>query len=306
MRIAIIGAGSMGCLYAAYFARAGNEVWIADPWQEHVERIAVAGVEVSGPKGQLIERVHATLDGQTIPVSDHVIIATKSNQAEAAARQAMRVAGDNGFILTIQNGIGAADAVAEIVGPSRLLYGVVGGFAARILAPGRIEHFGWDRLRIGEFKGGLTDRLTFIADLWRAAGFNVDCEANLTDVIWEKMVCNTAFNAICTLTGLSVGEVIQQDSAWSVAGECARETCEVAQHVGALLEMRDPAGYARSHAQKIASARTSMAADHAAGRRSEIDELNGAVVRLADQLGGNAPTNRVITQLIKAREASFS
>ena len=295
----------MGCLYAAYFARAGSEVWIADSWQEHIARITAAGVEVNGPGGRLHERIHATLDAATIPISDHVIIATKSNQAEGAAHHALRIAGDDGVILTIQNGIGAASTVAGITGPVRLLHGVVGGFAARIVAPGRIEHVGWDRLRVGEFAGGMSDRLTRAAELWRAAGFNVDCEADLAEIIWEKMVCTTAFNAICTLTGLTAGEVIRQEAAWSVASECARETCAIAQHFGRLLSMRDPAGYAKDHAQKIATARTSMAADHAAGRRSEIDELNGAVARLAAKAGRKTPVNLTVTQLIKAREACF-
>jgi len=117
------------------------------------------------------------------------------------------------------------------------------------------------------------------------------------------MVCNTAFNAVCTLTGLTVGQVIGDSAAWSLASRRACETRGVARHSGALLSMEDAAGYARRHGGEDCG--FPHLHNGRPRRRPAIDELNGAVVRLSAAAGSAAPANRAVTQLIKARESGF-
>jgi 2-dehydropantoate 2-reductase len=306
LRIAVIGAGAMGSLYAAHFALSGrHDVWAIDRWRKHVEAIRQQGLLVTGVNGEVRAFPKSTCDAAAVQHADMVVIATKSADAEAAATDAAALAGTSGIILTIQNGIGAADRVAVAVGAARLLIGVAGGFAAKMVAPGHVHHFGWNAVKLGEYLRGDTARLRFAAELWRDAGFDVEAYADLHPVIWEKLLCNAAFNGPCALTGMTVGEMLANEEAMKVSAACAVEAHAVARAKGINLDIDDPVAFVIRHSAKIPDARPSTAQDHLARRRSEIDEINGAVARLAEEVGIAAPTNAAVAALIKARESTF-
>src|SRR5919199_3573654 len=173
MRIAIIGAGAMGSVYAGLLADAGLDVWAVDAWAEHVDAIRRHGLHVSGASGVRTVRLPATTDASEAAPANLVIIATKARDVETAARAAPDILSPNGLVLTIQNGLGSAERVAAIVGPERVLIGVVGGFGASIKAPGHAHHNGWEFVRLGEHGGGLTPRLERVGKLWEQGGFRV-------------------------------------------------------------------------------------------------------------------------------------
>src|SRR6516162_3194452 len=136
MRIAVVGAGAMGSVYAALLASAGNDVWAVDVNAAHVEAIRSGGLRVEGASGDRTVRVEATTDAAEVGEADLVVIATKAFDAEAAARSALPLVGEGTTVLTIQNGLGAADVVAEVVGDEPLMVGVAGGFGASFIGPG--------------------------------------------------------------------------------------------------------------------------------------------------------------------------
>ncbi len=142
MKIAIIGVGAMGSVYAALLASGGHEVWAVDVWKEHIDAIREKGLRVEGASGDRTVRINATTNPDDVRDADLVIIATKHDGVVDAAQAALRIAKDDAPILTIQNGLGSADAVAEIVGSKRIMLGVVGGFGASIKAPGHAHHNG--------------------------------------------------------------------------------------------------------------------------------------------------------------------
>ena len=159
MRIAILGTGAMGSVYAGLLASAGLDVWAVDPWAEHVEAMRRDGLRVSGASGERTVRLSATTDAREVGRADLVVVATKARDVETAAASALDIVADDGVILTIQNGLGSADRVARIVGAERVIIGVVGGFGASMVGPGRVHHNGWEFVRLGEYAGGLTPRL---------------------------------------------------------------------------------------------------------------------------------------------------
>ena len=305
MKIGIVGAGAMGCVYAALMADAGNEVWAIDTWQAHVDAIAANGLRLEGASGERTVRIGATSDPAAVGPCDLVIIATKAAQVEAAASGARALLGPETPVLTIQNGLGSAAKVARVLGEQRVTIGVVGGFGASIRAPGHAHHNGMELVRLGEANGAVTPRLERIAALWRDSGFTVKCFDDIDQLVWEKLICNVCYSGTATLTGLTVGEIMADTDAWSIASGCAAEAYRVARAKGIRLDFEDPVAYVRDFGAKIPGARPSMLLDHLAGRRSEIDAINGAIPPEALALGLEAPYNTLVSALVRARETAF-
>lgn len=305
MRIAIIGTGAMGSVYAGLLGDAGLDIVAIDTWQAHIDAIRRDGLRVSGASGERVARISAVTDAREAGPADLVIIATKADGVEAAARAAREVLTGDGVVLTIQNGLGSAEKVAAIIGEERTMIGVVGGFGASIPQPGHVHHNGWEFVRLGEYRGGTSARLEAIADIWRKGGFKVALFEDIHQLVWEKFICNVAFSGTCTLTGLTIGAVLADADAFSVAAACAREAYAVARAKGIAVDIDDPAAYVRAFGEKIPGARPSMLLDHMAGKRCEIDVINGAVPRVGAEVGMPAPVNTTLVALIRARERAF-
>ena len=305
MKIGIVGAGAMGCVYAALMADAGNEVWAIDTWQAHVDAIVANGLRLEGASGDRTVALGATTDPATVGPCDLVIVATKAPQVEVAAAGARALLGPETPVLTIQNGLGSAAKVARILGQERVIVGVVGGFGASIRAPGHAHHNGMELVRLGEAHGAVTPRLERIAALWRESGFRVKCFDDIDQLVWEKLICNVCYSGTATLTGLTVGEIMADDDAWPIASGCAAEAYRVARAKGIRLDFDDPVAYVHDFGAKIPGARPSMLLDHMAGRRSEIDAINGAIPPEALALGLEAPYNTLVSALVRAKETGF-
>lgn len=305
MRIAIIGTGAMGSVYAGLLGDAGLDIVAIDTWEAHIDAIRRDGLRVSGASGERVAQISALTDAREAGPADLVIIATKADGVEAAARAAREILTGNGVVLTIQNGLGSAEKVAAIIGEERTLIGVVGGFGASIPQPGHVHHNGWEFVRLGEYRGGTSARLEAIADIWRKGGFKVLLFEDIHQLVWEKFICNVAFSGTCTLTGLTIGAVLADADAFSVAAACAREAYAVARAKGIAVDIDDPVAYVRAFGEKIPGARPSMLLDHMAGKRCEIDVINGAVPRVGAEVGVPAPVNTTLVALIRARERAF-
>ncbi len=293
----------MGSVYAGLLGDAGNDVWAVDTCIEHVEAIRAHGIRVEGASGDRVVRIGATSDAASVGVVDLVVIATKAAHVRDAASSSSTLLGPDTVVLPIQNGLGSADIVAEIVGETRVVVGVVGGFGASVIAPGHVHHHGMELVRLGERMGSVTARTERIAQLWRAAGFTVRLYDDVDRLVWEKLICNVGFSGPCTVLGLTIGEVLADPDAWSVAARCALETHAVAVARGIRVEIDDPVSYLREFGRRIAGARPSMALDVLAGRPCEIDVINGAIPPRAAAVGLAAPVNETVTALVKSLEA---
>jgi 2-dehydropantoate 2-reductase len=223
----------------------------------------------------------------------------------AAAASALVLLGPETPVISIQNGLGGPDAAARAVGRERMLVGVVAAFGASVLAPGRAHHNGWDLVRLGELGGGSTPRLERIAAMWRDAGFRVKCFADTGQLVWEKLIGNCAVSGPCAVTGMTIGEVYHDPDAWPISAGCATEAFRVARARGISLDFDDPVAYVREYGLKIPRARPSMLLDLQAGRRSEIDAINGIIPVLAREHGLAAPYNEVVSGLVRARERAL-
>jgi 2-dehydropantoate 2-reductase len=304
VKIAVVGAGAMGSVYAGILGDAGNEVWAVDVWTEHVDAIRESGLTVEGASGSRTVRIEAASDPEAVGVCDLVVIATKALHVETAAADAKPLVGPDTVVLPIQNGLGSPDRVAAVLGEERVAIGVAGGFGASIVAPGHVHHEGWELVRLGERRGPATPRIRRIAEVWSDAGFRVQVYDDVERLVWEKLIFNVCFSGTCAVLERRIGEVIADPAAWRVASGCAREAYEVARARGIELAFDDPVAYVRAFGEKIAGARPSMLLDLLAGRPSEVDVINGAIPAAAREVGLAAPVNETVAALVRAKSAA--
>lgn len=302
MKIAVVGCGAMGSVYAGLFASAGHEVWAIDSWREHVEAMRSNGLRLEGASGDRTVRLNATTDAPDAGVCDLVIVATKARDVAAAARSAQPLVGPQTTVLSIQNGLGGPDTTASVLGRERVAVGVVGGFGASMRGPGHAHHNGMELVRLGELTGPVTPRLGAVAEAWRQAGFRVKTFDDIDQLVWEKLVCNVCYSGTCAVTDRTVGEVMADPDAFRVASNCAVEAYRVALERGVRLDFDDPVAYVRESGSKIPGARPSMLLDLMAKRRSEVDAINGAIPPAAAALGLAAPFNEAVASLVRAKE----
>ncbi len=307
MKIVVMGVGAMGSVYAALLADAGHEVWAVDTWKDHVDAINAQGLRLEGASGdRVVTSIRATTDVTDVGPCDLCLIATKASAVGAAARAAAPVIGPDALVLTIQNGLGSGDRISRHIPSGNVLLGVADGFGASMKAPGHAHHNAMKLIRIGELGGGLTPRLARIERLWQDAGFDARAFENITQLIWEKFLCNVTFSAPCTVFNETVGELMADPEHWAIALGAMNEAFEIARAKSIPLGFEDPVSYVTAFGEGMPKARPSMLLDHMAGRVSELAAINGIVPVLGRETGVETPYNDTLTAILRQRESRFA
>ena len=306
MKIVVIGVGAMGSIYAALLADAGHEVWAVDTWADHVDAINKCGLRVEGASGdRTVTSVRATTNIADVGHCGLCLIATKASGVGPASQAAAPIIGSDALILTIQNGLGADERIAKHISSNNILLGVADGFGASMKGPGHAHHNSMKLIRIGEVKGGLTNRLLEVEKIWQQAGFNAKAFENITQLIWEKFLCNVTFSAPCTIFNATVGELMAHPDHWAIALGAMSEAYAIAKAKDVPLSFDDPKSYVSSFGANMPNARPSMLLDHMASRPSELDAINGIVPAMGRELHIATPYNDMLTAILRQREAAF-
>ena len=304
MKIAIIGAGAMGSLYGALLKEAGAQVWLLDIWAEHVDAINSRGLAVERDGQTRRVEIQAVTGFGDIPGPvDLVIIFVKSGATAKAAQTAAKLMGDHGLVLTLQNGLGNADAIAGHVPADRILAGTTAQ-GATLMGPGAIRHAGTGPTLIGFWSGGSPKALIPLADLMIAAGIETELMEDVRALIWNKLIVNVGINAITALTGIKNGQLLDQDSTRELCRRAVAEAEAVARSLD-IAVMTDAAEHVFQVARATGPNRSSMGQDVDNRRRTEIDTINGAVSRLAVEQGLDAPVNFALTALVKTLQSHY-
>lgn len=307
-RVLVHGCGAMGSIYAGLLADAGLNVTAVTRNAAHVEAINARGLRVSGASGDRTVRILASEKAPEV-VQDLIVLAVKAPHVSKAIEQVLDCVGEQTVILALQNGLGSAKLVADRFGADRLLVGIAGGFGAELKSPGHVHHAGMKVLRFGALPGAsdtspAVTKLAAIVANWSRAGFTVEEAGDILVMQWEKLICNVAFSAPCALTGQSVGEALRDENVGPLCLAAAQEAFAVAVASGVRLTFEDWERHVRTFAASVDGARPSLLQDLDAGRPTEIDVINGAVVSEASRLGLDAPVNRTLCALVRQREGA--
>ena len=307
MKIAIVGTGAMGSVYAGLLAKAGHEVWAIDRWQEHIDTIATSGLTVSGASGRfVVNNLHVGRSPSDAGPCDVWVIATKASGVDDAAAEIVPLLGPGSVVMAFQNGLGAAERVARHIPEGHIVIGIAEGFGSSIPEPGHVHHEGMRLIRIGEMHGGMTDRVQRIEQMFHDAGFKVRAFADVSLMIWEKFLCNVTLSAPCAVFDVTVGELMSDPEAWTVALGCTAEAYRLGIATGVEFSFDDPLRYVTDFAATIPNSSPSMRLDHLARRPSEIDVINGQVVVRSRELGFDTPYNETLCAIVRRRETRFA
>jgi 2-dehydropantoate 2-reductase len=305
MKVAVVGAGAMGSLFGALLAEAGNEVWLYDIWQEHVQTINQAGLQIERDGNTRVVEVKATNDPGQIGLTDLVIIFVKSTRTSSAAKTAQSIAGSDGSVMTLQNGMGNADKIAELIAPQRILAGTT-SHGATLLGPGNIRHAGSGPTTIGSWaatKDGL-DRAEQFADFFNRAGIGTEAVADVRSVVWNKLLINIGINAITALTNIKNGQILDLKITQALSRAAVREAVDVARKLDVKV-YDDAMDIVFKVAEATALNRSSMGQDVDNAQQTEIAAINGFIVREAERLGLAAPVNFTLTALIETLQSHY-
>jgi len=304
MRVCIVGCGAVGSLFAANLAQLDEvEVWAYDLAQAHVDAINAQGLRLSG-EGEVVGRLSATSVADELPPCEFGIVATKAMHT-AAAIEATAHAFADGSVCSVQNGLGNEEALAEHV--SRVIRGTTFP-AGRILEPGHVQ---WDvrgETTIGPFEPSPApdEAIERLADACTRAGMPTAAVRDARGPQWRKVIFNAATNPVGALTGLTHGRVCEDQALRALVSGLVDEGKAVAAAEGIELDA-DPEELI-DHAARPEVAydhKASMLQDVEARRATEIDYLNGGIVRFGDERGVATPLNRAILALVKGVERSW-
>ena len=301
MRIAVVGAGAMGSVFGGLLTAGGCDVWLVDSWQAHVDALSRDGLRIEVGGSQRFVPVKATTDPAQVGPVDLVLVQVKSTDTAPATRAARPLIGDETIFLTLQNGLGNREVIAAIAGEERALAGVTYDSAVMV-GPGHVRHTNISRTYVGELDGRTSPRVERIAATFSAAGIPTSVSDSLLDLQWGKLLVNAAANAAGAITGCTAGELVRHASSRDLTRLVAEETAAVARAVGAHPP-DDPATKVHQALAAAGDSKPSMLQDVERGRWTEIDSINGAVVREGERVGVSTPYNRALTLLVRAIEA---
>lgn len=303
MKICVIGAGAMGATYGGRLANSGNEVAFVDAWSDHVDAINENGLKLTGIPGDLTIPAQAYLPNDVPSLGcDLAIVTVDSNNTAAAARIAKHLLKPGGAALTIQNGIGNVEELTGALGENSVM--VCSTMCSAIpIAAGHIDQTHENKTTIGEIDGAQSSRAREMQAKLTSAGFETVISGDIMAVIWNKFVLNVSINALCAVTGLRLGELARNADMDEYQDRIIEEALAVVAAKGVTLPDPDIRRTIKRHCWSKFS-KPSMLQHMEGGRKTEIDALNGAVVREGKALGIATPYNEALTAMVKGRESA--
>ena len=299
MKIAVLGAGAMGSLYGAKLSANGkNDVHLIDVWKEHIDAINSHGLQMEeGDDVLLYENLKGHTSSEETGVCDLVLVFVKSTVTRTAVESNAAVFGPNTVALTLQNGLGNIEQISSVIGAERVIAGTT-AHGATMLSPGKIRHAGKGKTIIGELGGHESDRIRKMAAVLEDAGMETVISGNVLGRVWDKLLVNVGINALTGITKLYNGQLLDYPEIEELLEKAVSEGVAVARAKGIRLGFDDPVAHTKDLCRATAANKSSMLQDILNGRQTEIDRMNGAIVREGKALGIETPVNLALTNLI--------
>ena len=294
MKIAVMGAGAVGCYYGGMLARAGHEVVLIGRPQ-HVAAIERQGLRLETQSFDERIRIGASTEASAVQGAPLVLFCVKSTDTETAAAALRPHLAPEALVLSLQNGVENADQLRALL-PQAVAAAVV-YIGTQMAGPGHVRHHGRGELVIEPSTASAEVARAFIA-----AGVPTEISDNVRGALWAKLILNCAYNALSAITQLPYGQLVAGAGITAVMRDIVDECVAVAQADGVTIPA-DVDAAVRKIAETVPGQYSSTAQDLARGKRSEIDHLNGFIVRRGEALGVAAPANRVLHTIIKLIES---
>ncbi|TML68122.1 MAG: 2-dehydropantoate 2-reductase [Actinobacteria bacterium] len=301
MRIAVVGAGAMGSIFGAALARGGHDVVLVDVAAPLVEKINTDGVTIVRGEERTTTRIPATTAPAEAGTVDLAVFFVKCYHTASAAELARPLVGSDTVVASLQNGWGNGDVLAAAYPADQVVVGVTYN-SGLIVEPGVVMHPADQPTLVGSFADGDDAGAARLADALQSGGLEATVVAPVRPEIWKKLILNAATLPTAALTGMNAGGLVAHEQMRELVAQTAREATAVATSLGYPIDVEERVGVILALLEKAGPTRASMLQDFDAGRRTEIDVINGAVVRAADEQGVAVPLNRAFVALVKGWE----
>lgn len=305
MKIVIVGPGAMGCLFGAFLSKSKEEIWLLDKFKERAAKINENGISLEGVSGSWQAKVKATANPQDIGTSDLILICVKSFNTKQAIEQIMPLLGKNTKILTLQNGMGNIEVIAELTAEDRVIGGVTNE-GATLIDIGKIHHAGRGQTIIGMINGKTPVEMRGIREVFNKVGFDTKMSRDIKSLIWSKLIINVGINALTAITGLSNGKLTEFEGTKRILRDAVTEAARIAKRKRIKLIYDDPLAKVEAVCEGTSKNLSSMLQDVLRKKRTEIHFINGVIVRLGQELGIDVPTNKFLVDLVKTIETSYA
>jgi 2-dehydropantoate 2-reductase len=302
MHFLVVGPGAMGCLFAAGLKRAGYEVTLLDYLPERARQINNRGIVVQGVTGEYNVKVPAVADRISIQ-PDVVLICVKSYTTKQAAEKIKPWLSPEAFVVTLQNGVGNLEILEEIFGKKKVFGGITAQ-GSTLIGPGKIRHAGQGETIIGPEEDS-DSSLERIVSAFNTAGFKTRSIKNVVDLIWGKLIINVGINSLGALTRLKNGRLAELNGTRRVMENAVKEAVAVAHAKNIPLPYPDPLARVMEVCRDTAENIASMLQDVLKERITEVDFINGAIVREGIALGIPTPVNHTLTCLVKSIQETY-
>ena len=310
MQISIIGTGAMATLFAARLTDVADVAMIGS-WAEAIEAIRQNGITIDGDS--CCHNVHTAYDPDDAPAADLAIVLTKAYKTPIAAQVAAKTIKSDGIALTLQNGLGNIEVLAEHVGADRSMQGVTMQ-GATLLGPGHIRtsgrgatHLGYVPIELAAPRDfGVGHRAYEISALLNSAGLKSQVTADIDGLVWGKVIINAAINPLTAILRVPNGALVESEETIGLMKAAALEAAAVATAQGITLPFPDPVERVKQVATMTATNHSSMLQDVLGKRPTEIDAINGKIVEQGQALGIPTPINALLTSLMRAIQKNYT
>ena len=305
MKVAVLGSGAMGCLFGAAFHRAGADVTLVDVNAEHVDAINADGLEVDLRSGTERLPIRAALPADVSEQVDLVLVFTKTFHTQAALEGIAAAIGDHTHLLSLQNGLGNDRRLAGFVSDDRVMVGA-SMLPSDLVGPGRIRSHGEGYSKLYPAFGGDVAMAERAARLLTQGGLETVLDPKIHEVIWSKAIFNATMNPLCALTRRTPGFLGANKESRATILDAVAEGVAAAHASGVMVDGQPIYDLTEVSMADHADHEPSMLQDLHAGRRTEVDAINGAIVTAAKEAGVTAPVLETLWHLVKLEEAKLA
>jgi len=305
MKIVIVGPGAMGGLFAAFLSKSKEEIWLLDKNKERSRTINQSGISVEGISGNWQAQVKVAADPKEIGQVDLIVICVKSYDTKEAIMHARALVGDNTRVLTLQNGIGNIEIISDTVGVDKVMGGVT-NLGATLINIGKVRHAGRGETVIGRIDGKIPVEMRSIREIFNKVGMETRISRDIKSLLWSKLIINVGINALTAITGLNNGRLIEFEGTRKILREAVTEAVRIAKRKRIKLIYDDPLAKVEAVCEATATNVSSMLQDVLRKKRTEIDFINGVIVRQGQELAIPVPVNSTLLDLVKTIESSYN
>ena len=307
-KVAVLGAGAMGCLFGGLMAEKGLDVTLIDVWKEHVDSINSKGLKMDGHGGDRYIKIKATTDPSTLKPVDAIIIMCKATALEKALTNAKNIIGDKTMLMSFQNGIGHEAIMQKIAGKEKVLGGTTTQ-ASNVLGPGHIKNHAALPSWIGEYEGGMSDRVKDLAETFTAHNLETIAVPDIKKRKWMKLFALTAIGPLSSIFDLHHTDLYISNKNQEVSRELGKkiilETREVAKADGVDVTEDECLEMFNKIVDSKQTNKSSMCFDILNKRKTEIDFINGAVSKIGKGHGVKTPMNDLMYKMIMVKEGMY-